>query len=153
SVGPPHLVAATDAAVAAAEARRRRANAPVRQFAVTAAPVTADLGGLNAKTQAYGAAVPGPEIRLKAGEVLRARFTNNLDEPTTVHWHGIGLRNDMDGVPDLTQPNVPPGGTFDYEFTVPDPGTYWFHPHVGLQLDRGLYAPLIVEDPSEPGGY
>jgi FtsP/CotA-like multicopper oxidase with cupredoxin domain len=59
----------------------------------------------------------------------------------------------MDGVPDLTQTHVLPDTGFDYEFAVPDPGTYWFHPHSGLQLDRGLYAPFIVEDPSEPAAY
>src|SRR3546814_14041697 len=59
----------------------------------------------------------------------------------------------MDGVPGLTQPQIEPGATFGYEFTVPDAGTYFFHPHVGAQLDRGLYAPLIVEDPDEPGAY
>lgn len=70
-----------------------------------------------------------------------------------MHWHGLALRNDMDGVPGLTQPEVAPGATFDYAFAVPDAGTFWFHPHVGAQLDRGLYAPLIVEDPDEPGDY
>ncbi len=125
----------------------------MRDFAVTAAPLTIDLGGLPATTWGYNGSVPGPEIRLRAGDVLRARFTNNLPEPTTVHWHGVALRNDMDGVPELTQANVPPGGTFDYEFVVPDPGTFWFHPHTGMQLERGMYAPLIVEDPSEPGAY
>src|SRR3546814_15354808 len=59
----------------------------------------------------------------------------------------------MDGVPGVTQPPVEPGERFDYEFIAPDPGTYFFHPHVGPQLDRGLYAPLIVEDPDEPGDY
>jgi FtsP/CotA-like multicopper oxidase with cupredoxin domain len=90
---------------------------------------------------------------VRAGDVIRARFTNELPEPTTIHWHGITIRNDMDGVPDLTQPAVAPGQTFLYQFTVPEPGTYWFHPHFGLHLDRGLYAPLIVEDPAEPGDY
>ncbi len=120
---------------------------------LTAAPLTLDVGGIAAATWGYNELVPGPEVRVRAGDVIRARFTNELPEPTTVHWHGIALRNDMDGVPGLTQEPVSPGGTFDYEFTVPDPGSFWFHPHVGLQLDRGLYAPLIVEDPSEPGAY
>ncbi|MGH9222594.1 MAG: multicopper oxidase family protein [Acidimicrobiales bacterium] len=146
-------VEATDPAVAALE-QRRRGNAAVREIALTAAPLTLDLGGgLTAATWGYNGSVPGPEVRLTAGEVLRARFTNNLPEPTTVHWHGLALRNDMDGVPDLTQALVPPGGTFNYEFTVPDPGTYWFHPHTGLHLDKGLYSPLIVEDPRDPGAY
>jgi multicopper oxidase len=146
-------IEATDEAVGGAEQRRRRSGTPVRDVAIIAAPLSLDLGGLPATTWGYNGSVPGPEIRLKAGEVLRARFINNLPEPTTIHWHGIALRNDMDGVPDLTQPLVPPGGTFDYEFTVPDPGTFWFHPHHGLHLDRGLYAPLIVEDPADPGAY
>ena len=113
----------------------------MRDVTVTALPVTVDLGGVSAPTWAYGNTVPGAEIRIRAGEVLRARFTNNLPEPTTVHWHGLALRNDMDGVPRVTQPLIPPGATFLYEFAVPDPGTFWFHPHAGLQLDRGLYAP------------
>jgi FtsP/CotA-like multicopper oxidase with cupredoxin domain len=148
---PPILP--TDPAVAIVEQSRRRTGGAVRDVALTAAPLTVDLGGLVAPTWAYGSTVPGAEIRLRAGDVLRARFTNNLPEPTTIHWHGIALRNDMDGVEHVTQVPVPPGGNFLYEFAAPDPGTFWFHPHIALQLDRGMYAPLIVEDPSEPGGY
>jgi len=150
----PRAIGPTDPAVTGAEDRRRRPGARVTDLALTAAPLTVDLGGgLTAATWAYGATVPGSEVRIKAGDVLRARFTNNLPEPTTVHWHGIALRNDMDGVEGLTQPPIAPGATFLYEFTAPDPGTFWFHPHSGLQLDRGLYTPLIVEDPSDPGAY
>ena len=139
--------------VMAAEEARRRPGAGVKDVAITAAPFTVDLGGLPSQTWAYGSAVPGEEIRVKAGDLIRARFTNQLPQATTIHWHGISLRNDMDGVPGMTQDVVPPRGSFTYEFTAPDPGTYWFHPHVGLHLDRGLYAPLIVEDPAEPGRY
>ncbi len=139
--------------VARAEERRRRGGAAVHEVDLRAAPFTLDLGGVAASTWAYNQAVPGPELRVRAGDVIRARFSNQLPEPSTVHWHGIALRNDMDGVPDLTQDAVPPAGAFTYEFTVPDPGTFWFHPHMGLQLDRGLYAPLIVEDRGEPGAY
>jgi FtsP/CotA-like multicopper oxidase with cupredoxin domain len=139
--------------VGQAEARRRRPGAPVRQVALTAAPVSVDLAGRTVTTWAYNDTVPGPLVRLRAGEVLRARLDNRLGEPTTIHWHGVALRNDMDGAPGMTQPPVAPGGRFAYEFTVPDPGTYWFHPHVGLQLDRGLYGPLLVDDPAEPGRY
>ena len=139
--------------VTAAEARRRRAGATVHELDLAAGPVTLDLGGVAAATWAYNGAVPGAEVRVRAGDVLRARFTNRLPEPTTVHWHGIALRNDMDGAAGVTQDAVAPGATFTYEFTLPDPGTFWFHPHVGLHLDRGLYAPLVVDDPREPGGY
>ncbi len=147
-------VPATGAEVVAAEQARRRSGAVVRDFSLVAAPMMADLGGgLNVATWGYGGRLPGSELRVKAGEVVRAKFTNQLPEATTIHWHGISLRNDMDGVPGMTQEVVAPHGTFDYEFTAPDPGTYWLHPHVGLHLDRGLYAPLIVDDPAEPGRY
>lgn len=147
-------VPASGPEVQAAEEARRRPGATVKDLALTAAPMTLDLGGgLTVPTWGYGPSVPGSEVRIKAGDVIRARFTNRLPEATTVHWHGIRIRNDMDGVPGMTQAVVAPEGTFDYEFTAPDPGTFWFHPHVGLHLDRGLYSPLIVEDPAEPGRY
>jgi FtsP/CotA-like multicopper oxidase with cupredoxin domain len=146
-------VQASSPAVAAAEARRRRPGAPVHQVTLTAAQVGLDLAGRQVTAWAYNHTVPGPLLRVRAGEVLRVQLDNQLPEATTIHWHGIRLRNDMDGVPDMTQPPIGPGGRFTYEFTVPDPGTYFFHPHVRLQLDRGLYAPLLVDDPAEPGGY
>src|SRR5699024_5692780 len=76
-----------------------------------------------------------------------------LDQETSVHWHGIALRNDMDGVPGLTQDPIRPGARFTYDFTVPLAGTHWYHSHSGLQLDRGLYGPLIIDDPADPGDY
>ncbi len=106
---------------------------------------------MRVQTWGYGS-VPGPEIRVRAGDVLRATLVNHLPDPTSIHWHGVALRNDMDGMPGLTQQPVAPGASFTYEFNVPDPGTYFFHPHVGL-LDRALYAPLVVEDPQDPGRY
>lgn len=120
---------------------------------LVAKPATIDLGGPTVSTWAYDNTVPGPLLRAKAGDFLRVRLDNRLPAETTVHWHGIRLRNPADGVPGLTQDPVPPGASYLYEFTAPDPGTYFFHPHVGVQLDRGLYAPLIVDDPQEPGGY
>lgn len=148
-----NLVPPDSTEVQAAEAARRAPNAPVRQVALRSEPTTVDLGGVQVQTWTYGGRLPGQEIRLTRGEVLRAEITNALPAPTTIHWHGIALRNDMDGSPGITQPQIDPNGSFRYEFTVPDPGTYWFHPHVGLQLDRGLYAPLIVEDPSDGRDY
>ncbi len=143
----------SDPAVELAERRRRPPGAPVREVLVTAAPVTLELAGRAVRTWAYDGRVPGPEIRVRAGEVLRVPLANRLPDPTSIHWHGIALRNDMDGVPGMTQQAIAPGTDFVYEYAVPDPGTYFYHPHVGTQLDRGLYAPLIVEDPSEPGAY
>ncbi|MFN7000079.1 multicopper oxidase family protein [Elioraea tepidiphila] len=96
----------------------------------------------------YGGSVPGPEIRVRQGSRLRAEFENRLPQETTIHWHGVRVPNAMDGVPHLTQPPVPPGGTFLYEFDVPDAGTFWYHPHVrsAEQIGRGLYGALIVEE-------
>ncbi|GIG66998.1 multicopper oxidase family protein [Phytomonospora endophytica] len=147
AVGP------ADPAVAAAETARRAPSARVVEVELVARESTVDLGGTKVRTWSYGGTVPGAEIRVKAGDVLKVRLVNELPAETTVHWHGLALRNDMDGVPHLNQDAVPPGGEFHYEFTVPDAGTHWFHPHVGAQLDRGLYAPLIVEDPANPGDH
>ena len=144
-------VAATDPRVDLVDRARRATGQTTRTVGLTAGQSSVDLGGRQVETWCYNGQVPGPEIRLHRGDPLRADLTNNLPQPTTVHWHGLALRNDMDGVPVLTQPEVAAGSSFRYEFTVPDPGTYLFHPHVGVQLDRGLYAPLIVEDPAEPG--
>jgi FtsP/CotA-like multicopper oxidase with cupredoxin domain len=125
----------------------------VIEKSLTARPVTLDLGGPTVRTWAYADTVPGPLIRADAGDLVRIRLDNQLPADTTVHWHGIALRNVADGVPGQTQDPVGPGTSYNYEFTVPDPGTYFYHPHVGVQLDRGLYGPLIVDDPREPGEY
>ena len=99
------------------------------------------------------AASPGKELRAKAGDVLKVHVQNTLPTETSVHWHGIRLHNAADGVPGLTQDPIAAGASYTYEFVAPDPGTYFFHPHSGVQIDRGLYAPLIIDDPAEPGTY
>jgi FtsP/CotA-like multicopper oxidase with cupredoxin domain len=137
--------------VRAAEARRNPGT--VRDFRLTATAGSVDLGGLTVSTWSYDGRLPGPPIRVKAGEVVRATLNNQLPASTSVHWHGVALRNDADGVPDVTQKPIAAGGQFIYQFTAAHPGTYWFHPHSGTQLDRGLYAPLVVEDPREPLAY
>ncbi len=149
--GSATLVRPSGPQVEDAEAARRTGR--IKEFQLLARQGQADLGGPTAATWMYGERLPGQEIRVKAGEVVRARLTNRLPQRTTVHWHGLALRNDADGVPGVTQPPIEAGAEHLYEFTAPHPGTYWFHPHHGTQLDRGLYAPLIVEDPGEPLAY
>lgn len=146
------LVTPNSSQVAQAESLRDVEGARVHDVALTAAPERVDLGGRSVETWAFNGTVPGPAIRVRAGDVVRARVTNHLPQPLTVHWHGIALRNDMDGVPGVTQDPIAPGASFTYEFTAPTPGTYWYHPHTGTQLDRGLYGALIVEDPSARPG-
>ncbi|MFC0597263.1 multicopper oxidase family protein [Streptomyces palmae] len=134
-------------------AERRRTRGAIRTMRLTAAPTELDLGGRIVRTWAYENRLPGQEVRLTAGDTLALTLANRLPQSTTVHWHGVALRNDMDGSPGITQDPIPVGGSFDYRFAIAHPGTYWFHSHSGVQLDRGLYAPLIVEDPREPLNY
>ena len=107
-----------------------------------------DLGGPVVRTMAYGNAIPGPLIRAKIGDELAVSVSNRLDVATSVHWHGVALRNDMDGAAPASA-NIPAGQDFTYRFSVPNSGTYWAHPHTGLDADKGLYLPVIVDDPSE----
>lgn len=101
---------------------------------------------------AYNGSIPGPELRLPQGARLLRRLVNDLPEPTAIHWHGIRIDNAMDGVPGLTQDAVPPGGSFDYDFALPDAGTYWYHTHNRSweQLARGLAGPLVVTEAEPP---
>lgn len=107
-------------------------------------PATALLG--------FNGSSPGPQLRVRQGDTLALRFENNTEHPSSLHWHGIRLKNAMDGVPGLTQPLVQPGETFDYTFQVPDAGTYWYHSHHQSweQVARGLYGPLIVDEIDPP---
>ena len=110
------------------------------------APPTAALG--------YEGATPGPLLRLRKGEELKVRLTNKLAEPTSLCWPGLRIANAMMGVGGLTQPAVPPGGSFDYRFTPPDSGFNLYRPHAGAatpgQIGRGLYGPIIVDEPAPP---
>jgi FtsP/CotA-like multicopper oxidase with cupredoxin domain len=101
---------------------------------------------------AYNGAVPGPVLRLRQGDRLRARVRNALEQGTTVHWHGVRVPNAMDGVPIITQPLIEPGGEFVYEFALPDAGTFFYHPHQKSyeQVGRGLAGALIVEEQAPP---
>ena len=110
--------------------------------------------GIGADAWTYDGGIPGPLIRVHVGDRLIVHFTNHLPQPTTVHWHGVRVPIQMDGVPDVSQPAVPTGGTFTYDFVVPDAGLYWYHPHVmsAAQVGFGLYGALLVEDPDEQVG-
>jgi len=90
-------------------------------------------------------ALPAPLIRLREGQKVRIAVTNRLDEDTSIHWHGILLPFQMDGVPGISFPGIRPQETFVYEFPVRQSGTYWYHSHSGLQEAVGLYGPMIIE--------
>lgn len=147
---PPGAATQMTAAINAAEAARPHSGRTVTA-SLTPQVTQIDLGGPIVRTMAFGDTIPGPVIRAKVGDELVVNVSNRLGEPTSAHWHGIALRNDMDGS-DPSTPNIDAGQDFTYKFSVPNSGTYWVHPHVGLQDDVGLYLPLIVEDPTE-GNY
>jgi len=122
-----------------------------------AGPAKAQLLGAPAPPSdalGYEGATPGPLLRLRKGEALQVRLINKLSAPTTLCWHGLRIANAMAGVGGLTQPAVPPGGSFDYRFTPPDSGFNLYRPHAGAatpgQVGRGLYGPVVVDEASPP---
>ena len=129
-----------------------RANTPAILRAAPAMAQITPAGGPKTPVFAYDGTVPGPTLMVPKGGRLTRTFRNGLDQPSTIHWYGIRIDNAMDGVADLTQPAVPPGDSFAYDFTAPDAGTYWYHPHnrTWEQMARGLYGALIVQEPNPP---
>ena len=93
--------------------------------------------------------IPAPLVRWREGDTVTMRVANALSEDTSIHWHGMILPANMDGVPGLSFHGIHPGETYTYKFTVRQGGTYWYHSHSGFQEQRGLYGPLVI-DPREP---
>lgn len=106
-------------------------------------------GGRSGHAFAVNGTVPGPLIRLKEGQDVRLHVTNNLAEDSSIHWHGLLLPFQFDGVPGVSFPGIKPGERFTYEFPIRQSGTYWWHSHSGLQEQAGLYGPIIIES-AEP---
>ncbi len=118
---------------------------------LTAAPFVHDIGGEAVEGYAYSGSTPGPTLRGEVGDTLIVELQNDLPDATTIHWHGLEVPYDMDGVTWQRDP-VAAGGSFTYSFTLTKAGTYWYHPHFDSneQVSRGLYGVLVVEDPSDP---
>ncbi|HLL50794.1 MAG TPA: multicopper oxidase domain-containing protein, partial [Thermomicrobiales bacterium] len=114
-------------------------------------PVRKRIGEAEVRMLGYNGSIPGPTMHVDQGSEVTVNVTNDGDVETTVHWHGLRLENRYDGVPEETQAPIPPGGTFTYRLQFPDPGLYWYHPHIreDFAQEMGLYAPIIVE-PSDP---
>lgn len=128
----------------------------IREIALEARPAEIEIApGRTVTAWTYNGKFPGPEIRVKEGERLRVTLKNKLPGETTIHWHGIHQKgtNAMDGVPGLTQRPIPAGGEMVYDFTVHQSGSHFYHSHSGLDIERGLYAPLIVEPKIESLSY
>ena len=115
------------------------------EYSLTVDRVTIETGDFRKQGIGYNGASPGPVLRFREGEDVTIHVTNNLDESTSVHWHGLVLPYQMDGVPGLSYPGIAPGETFTYRFPIKQSGTYWFHSHSGFQEPDGAYGAIVIE--------
>ena len=109
-------------------------------------PVAKRLGDTTVRMLGYNGSIPGPTLKVPQGSQVTVNVTNDGDLDTTVHWHGLRLDNDYDGVPHETQLPIPVGGSFTYQICFPDPGLYWYHPHIreDYTQEMGLYGNILV---------
>ncbi len=114
-------------------------------YDLTVDPVTIDTGEFTRSGIGYNGASPGPVLRFKEGEEVTINVTNNLSESTSVHWHGLILPFQQDGVPGISYPGIAAGETFTYRFPIQQSGTYWFHSHTGFQEPDGAYGAIVIE--------
>lgn len=121
-------------------------------FDLTVAAARGLIAGERSRHITLNGQFPAPLLRWREGDDVRLRVHNTLDEPTSIHWHGILLPWQMDGVPGVSFAGIAPGETFEYRIPVKQAGTYWYHSHSGLQEAVGHYGPLII-DPREPAPY
>jgi FtsP/CotA-like multicopper oxidase with cupredoxin domain len=111
--------------------------------------IRANLTGRERTALAINGSIPGPLLRWREGDTVTLRVSNALDEDTSIHWHGVILPANMDGVPGLSFAGIRPGETYPYRFEVRQAGTYWYHSHSGFQEQRGVYGPLVIA-PRDP---
>jgi len=116
-----------------------------KTYDLTVDKVVIDTGNFQKEGIGYNGRSPGPVLRFKEGEEVTINVTNNLDESTSIHWHGLILPFQMDGVPKISFPGIEPGETFTYRFPIVQSGTYWFHSHSGFQEPDGAYGAIVIE--------
>jgi CopA family copper-resistance protein len=114
-------------------------------YNLTVDPVTIDTGNFTRSGIGYNGASPGPVLRFKEGEEVTINVTNNLSESTSIHWHGLILPYQQDGVPGISYDGIAAGETFTYRFPIVQSGTYWFHSHTGFQEPDGAYGAIVIE--------
>ncbi|MEX2658642.1 MAG: copper oxidase [Acidimicrobiales bacterium] len=125
----------------------------VKELTLTAEVVQWEIiPGKTVTAWGYDGQVPGPEIWVDQGDRLRINLVNELPVPTTIHWHGVAVPNEMDGVPGVSQDPIEPGETFTYEFTAEPSGSFWYHSHFdsARQLDMGLSGAMVIEGKDDP---
>jgi FtsP/CotA-like multicopper oxidase with cupredoxin domain len=138
-----------------AEPADRNPDPKVLEIELTAKVASVEVApGKRVNAWTYDGGLPGPLIKARVGDRLIVHFKNELPQATTVHWHGVRVPIEMDGVPGISQPDVEPGDSFTYDFVLRDAGLYWYHPHVmsAAQVGFGLYGALLVEDPADGVG-
>lgn len=144
--------AINDLTVRLGTAKEVRPTGRTREFTLAARKATWELApGKIVQALTYNGTVPGPTIRVTEGDTVRVVLKNDLDQETTIHFHGLHVPNSMDGVPPFTQAPIKPGETFTYEFVASHAGTFMYHPHINSveQIDNGLYG-LFIIDPQQP---
>ncbi len=119
------------------------------QFDLTIDSMSVDFTGRRRTAMAINGSIPGPLLRWREGDTVTLRVRNRLPQDTSIHWHGILLPANMDGVPGFSFAGIAPDGMYEYRFKVKQSGTYWYHSHSGFQEQLGVYGPLII-DPEEP---
>ncbi len=120
------------------------------RFDLTVGASPINITGRRRMATSVNGQVPGPTLRFRQGDAVTINVTNRLAEPTSIHWHGFRLPNDMDGVPGLTFKGIMPGETFTYRFPIVQGGTYWYHGHSGMQEQTGLYGAVVMEPRQKP---
>ncbi|MFL1455147.1 copper resistance system multicopper oxidase [Marinobacter sp. GN3S48] len=115
------------------------------EYDISVDRVQIDTGDFVKEGIGYNGASPGPVLRFREGEEVTINVTNNLDEMTSIHWHGLILPFEQDGVPGISFPGIKPGETFTYQFPIVQAGTYWFHSHSGFQEPNGAYGAIVIE--------
>ena len=141
-----------DAGLTLREARDRNPDPRIVEIDLTARVADVEVApGKTVHAWTYDGSIPGPLIRAHVGDRVIVHFTNDLPQATTIHWHGVRVPIEMDGVPDVSQPELKRGDAFTYDFVVRDAGLYWYHPHVmaAAQVGFGLYGALLVEDAAD----
>ena len=128
------------------------AGAVAAEYELTVDRVEIDTGDFTRTGVGFNGASPGPVLRFREGEEVTIRVTNNLSESTSIHWHGLILPFEQDGVPGISYPGIAAGETFTYRFPIVQSGTYWFHSHTGFQEPDGAYGAIVIE-PKEPEPY
>ncbi|MBU9188496.1 copper resistance system multicopper oxidase [Burkholderia gladioli] len=120
------------------------------EFDLAIARSSVEIGGRSRRATTVNGTLPGPVLRWREGDTVTLRVANRMDEASSIHWHGIVLPSNMDGVPGLSFDGIAPGSSYTYRFKVRQHGTYWYHSHSSLQEQTGVYGPLII-DPAQPG--